>query len=81
MVANERDGQMTKLLLRVKETAEVLSLGRTKAYELIAKGIIPSVRIDGAVRVPAAALEEYVRGLVPGTTTSLQDPPSATRDP
>lgn len=54
---------MSKLLLRVTEVAETLSLGRTKSYELIARGVIPSVRIDGAVRVPATALEDFVRSL------------------
>jgi len=73
-VTDEQNGhKMTKLLLRVNETAERLSLGRTKAYQLIARGVIPSVRIDGAVRVPAEALEEYVRGLAPATTTSNHD--------
>jgi len=55
---------MTKLLLRVNETAERLSLGRTKVYQLIARGVIPSVRIDGALRVPASELEDLVQELV-----------------
>jgi excisionase family DNA binding protein len=54
---------VAKLLLRVTEVADTLSLGRTKSYELIARGVIPSVRIDGAVRVPASALEDFVRSL------------------
>lgn len=65
MVTDEQNGHdMTKLLLRVTETAERLSFGRTETYNLIARGVIPSVRIDGAVRVPAAALEDYVQGLM-----------------
>ncbi len=55
---------MPKLLLRVSEVAEALSLGRTKSYELIAHGVLPSVRIDGSLRVPVAALAEYVGSLL-----------------
>lgn len=54
---------MAKLLLRMSDVIEALSIGRTKSYELVAKGILPSVRIDGAVRVPASALEEFVASL------------------
>ncbi len=48
------------LLLRIPEAAHRLGIGRTKAYELIADGRLEVVRIDGAVRVPAAALEAFV---------------------
>lgn len=53
----------TKLLLTVTEAATLLSLGRSKAYELIRSGAIPSVRIDGARRVKVDDLREYVRSL------------------
>jgi excisionase family DNA binding protein len=54
---------MTKLLYRVNEAAEVCSLGRTKAYDLVNRGVIRSVRIDGCVRIPFAAIEEFVSEL------------------
>lgn len=46
----------TKLLLTVEETASMLSLGRSKVYDLIAKGEIPSVKIWGSRRVPTDQL-------------------------
>ena len=54
---------MPKLLLRVREVAETLSVCRSKAYDLVGKGEIPSVWVDGALRVPASSLEAYVAGL------------------
>jgi excisionase family DNA binding protein len=56
------DGDATtkKLLLTVPEAAARLSLGRSKFLELLYAGAIPHVRIGRAVRVPAAALEEWV---------------------
>ena len=50
-------------LLRVEEAAEWLGLGRTKAYELVYRGILPSVTIGRARRVPRTALENFVERL------------------
>ncbi len=47
-------------LLRVIEAARVLSISRSRAYELIAEGVIPSVRLGASIRIPAAALERFV---------------------
>ncbi|MBI2187320.1 MAG: helix-turn-helix domain-containing protein [Acidobacteria bacterium] len=49
-----------RLMLRVIEAAEALGVSRAKAYELIAAGEIPSVRIGGCVRVPVAALKDWI---------------------
>ncbi len=51
---------MEKLLLRPTEAAEVLGLGRSKVYELLASGALPAVRIGASVRVPAEALRRWV---------------------
>jgi excisionase family DNA binding protein len=51
---------MEKLLLRPTEAAEVIGLGRSKMYELLAKGIVPSIRIGKSVRVSVAALRNWV---------------------
>lgn len=55
---------MEKLLLTVEEAAQVLSIGRTRAYALIASGALKSVPIGRSRRVPADALREYVRHLL-----------------
>ena len=51
---------MDKLLLRPTEVAELLGFGRSKLYELLATGELPSIRIGGSVRVPAEALRKWV---------------------
>lgn len=49
---------MEKKLLKVNEAAQMLSISRSKAYELIATGWLPSIRLGGSIRIPIAALEE-----------------------
>ncbi|MGH8926385.1 MAG: helix-turn-helix domain-containing protein [Acidimicrobiia bacterium] len=52
-----------KLLLKPEEAAEVLSIGRSKVYELIGTGELPSVRIGASRRIPAEAIVEFVNRL------------------
>jgi excisionase family DNA binding protein len=54
---------MDKLLLTPVEAARVLGIGRTKVYELMAAGVLGSVKIGAARRVPAAALADFVERL------------------
>lgn len=58
--AKERE----RLLLKVVEAASMLGIGRTKTYELIGRGDLQVVHIDGAARVPLAAVQRYVDRLV-----------------
>jgi len=51
------------LLLRVEEAARLLSVGRSKAYELIAAGELESVTIGRSRRVPLDALRAFVARL------------------
>ena len=52
-----------KLLLKPEEAAEVLSIGRSKVYELMGTGELASVRIGASRRIPADALVEFVSRL------------------
>ena len=52
---------MEKLFLRVEEAAELLSLGRSKVYQLIAAGELRAVKIGRATRVPTEAVREYAK--------------------
>ena len=54
---------MDKLLYTVPEVAEMVGLGRSKLYELIASGQIQTVRIGRSVRVPVDALRTFMDGL------------------
>ena len=54
---------LDKLLLTPEEAAEVLSIGRSKVYELIGHGRLASIRIDKSRRIPRHAVVEFVARL------------------
>jgi excisionase family DNA binding protein len=54
---------VTKKFVPVREVADLLGIPRTSAYRLVRDGVVPSVTIAGAIRVPAAALEEFASRL------------------
>jgi excisionase family DNA binding protein len=49
-----------RLMLRPTEAADAIGVSRSKAYELIARGDIPSVKVGGCVRVPVKALNAWI---------------------
>ena len=49
-----------KLLLRAREVVGLTGLSRATVYDLIARGVIPSIRVGRAVRVPMDALKQWV---------------------
>lgn len=65
----ERHGKETnhlmseKFLLRIDEAAGLLGVGRSFLYELVRSGEISSVKLGRARRIPASALEEFIRKL------------------
>lgn len=52
-----------RLLYKVKEVAEMLGIGRSKAYELVRTGEIPSVRVGASLRVRGQDVQDYVDNL------------------
>jgi len=46
--------------LKVPEVAQVLRIARSRAYELVAEGEIPSVRIGRSVRVSREELDRWL---------------------
>lgn len=46
--------------MKVPEVAEELRIARSRAYELVANGKIPSVRIGRSVRVNRGELERWL---------------------
>jgi excisionase family DNA binding protein len=46
--------------LKVPEVAQVLRIARSRAYELVAEGEIPSVRIGRSVRVSRMELDRWL---------------------
>lgn len=56
---------MDKLLLRPAEAADLLGVGRSKLYELLAGGVVPSVRLGRSLRIPADALRRWIEAMAP----------------
>ena len=54
---------MDQLLLTPVQAARALGIGRSKLYELLAKGQLESVRIGSCRRVPAQALHNFLSEL------------------
>lgn len=59
-----------RLLLTVEETASALNLGRSKVYDLISKGELPSIKIHGSRRVPVDLLNSWINDQVLATQGS-----------
>ena len=49
-----------ELLLKITDAADMLSIGRSTVYELIAAGRLETVHIGRAVRVTTASIEAFV---------------------
>jgi excisionase family DNA binding protein len=47
-------------LLDSREVAQLLAISRTKAFQLMAAGVIPVVRIGRCVRVSRSALRKWI---------------------
>jgi excisionase family DNA binding protein len=54
-------GNNMKPLLTISEAAERLGISYQTAYKWAGRGELPTVRVAGRRRVPAAALDEIIR--------------------
>lgn len=52
--------KLTPLLLRPDEAADLLGIGRSKLFELLARRDIESIKVGACRRIPREALEAYV---------------------
>jgi excisionase family DNA binding protein len=50
-------------LLRINDACRFIGLGRSKLYELIARGEIEVVKVGTRTLVPMASLDKFVRSL------------------
>jgi len=60
-----------KMLYTLADVAAALGVGRTKVYELVRSGALPSVRIGGSRRVRGEDLATYVDSLQRVSATPL----------
>ena len=61
-INTERTVDTLPLVMTVPEASEVLRIGRCKAYDLVRCGQIRSIRVGSAIRIPKAALIEFLNG-------------------
>ena len=47
-------------IMSVNDLRSALSIGRTKAYELVNSGQIKSIKVGNAIRIPKKSLLDYV---------------------
>ena len=52
---------MEKLLLKPSEVTQILSIGRSLVYELIARKEIPSIRLGRCIRIPSESLQRWLK--------------------
>ena len=50
---------MEPLMLRPREAAAAVGVGRTLFYRLVKAGVIPSCRVGKSIRIPVAALRAW----------------------
>lgn len=63
---------MEKLLLKPSEVAQVLGIGRSMTYDLIARKVIPSIRIGRSIRVPIESLQIWLKENEIGITGMIE---------
>ena len=55
-----REIEQEELLLRVAVAGRMLSVSKSKLYELIARNEVPWVKIGGSLRIPLQALRVWI---------------------
>jgi excisionase family DNA binding protein len=80
---DEHERPWRALLLRIDDAAQLLAIGRTTMYGLIAAGEIELVHIGRSARVPFSELERYVerRRVARATVRSSTRAARAGREP
>ncbi|MHB1087561.1 MAG: helix-turn-helix domain-containing protein [Acidimicrobiales bacterium] len=61
-MAIARDLSIRKLLLTVPEVGQILAISRSKVYELLESGSMPSVYIGRSRRIRVSDVEAFVTG-------------------
>jgi excisionase family DNA binding protein len=52
---------MSDELLTPEEVADILKVGRTKVYELMDRGELPSIKIDRCRRIPRSGVDGFIQ--------------------
>ena len=81
-ISDAPETPLVPLLFTPEQAAHLLGIGRTRLYQLLATGQLPSVKLGSSRRVTREALERYVAMLAgngrQGVTAGRQDGAEAT---
>ena len=61
-----------KQFLKPPEISPLLGVSLSRVYQLIATGVVPSVRIGGSLRIPRCAWERWLTAQSERALTSLR---------
>ena len=53
----------TPLTLKINQVADLFQVSRATIRKLCAEGILPTVRLGKVIRIPAAAVNDLIRGV------------------
>lgn len=65
-------GSPTRATLTIEETATILGVGRTAAYDAARRNEIPTIKIGRRLLVPRAALDRLLSA-TPSTTEGVRE--------
>ncbi len=57
-------GPPMEKMLTVDQAADALQISRTKLFDLLRTGVLRSVKIGRARRVPASSIDQYINELL-----------------
>ena len=63
-------------LMTVDNAARAMSIGRSTMYLWIARGLVPTFRVNGVVRIPRTALMRMIEAQVEGATAPTPTAPA-----
>lgn len=57
---NKNSGENERLVIRVSDAARMLSISKSKLYELINEGTVPAIRVGQSLRIPVGWLHKWI---------------------
>jgi len=59
-MCNPHVAQISPISVRVKQACEIIGIGRSKLYQLIASGEIETIKIGCATLIPISSLHQFI---------------------
>ena len=60
LMSTTHDSRIVSLTVSVTEAAQLLGVGRTLSYELVSRGVLPSVRLGRRVLIPRHDIDQLL---------------------